>query len=388
MTQRYENKAAPHIIFFLVDDWGYNDCGYQSSWLNWTTPNIDKLMQAGVRFTHYYTHELCGPSRAALLTGRYAARFGMNGDTQDIVELPHSEFTLGQEMQSAGYRTNLIGKWHMGYSNWEQTPTFRGFDYFYGYYGGEIDYWTKFNGPWLDLHEMEYVVNDTHALDITTHSAYLYEQKAEEVISKHAVNYPNTPMFLYYASQLIHTSPSGTWQAPQHFIDRCALYVNTTHTNTNTLNAESYCALNLMLDEVIGNLTCALHTAGMYDNTLFVLVSDNGGVPTMSGNSWPFKGAKGSLYRGGESVAGFMYGSTSVIPAVSQGSSYDGVMHVTDWLPTLMNVATNGAWNGSYKGQHWTGWTTGSHFSPMAHRKDMKFCIFSTHMATSHTSIT
>ena len=110
VTQRYQNKAAPHIIFFLVDDWGYNDCGYQSSWLNWTTPNIDKLMHAGVRFTHYYTHELCGPSRAALLTGRYAARFGMNGDTQDIVELPHSEFTLGQEMQSAGYRTNLIGK--------------------------------------------------------------------------------------------------------------------------------------------------------------------------------------------------------------------------------------------------------------------------------------
>ncbi len=304
-----------------MDDWGFNDAGYQSTYLNWTTPNIDKFMLSGIRLGNYFTHELCGPSRAALLTGRYATRFGMHGNTVDTIELPLAEVTISEELKSAGYRTNLVGKWHMGYSTWSRTPTFRGFDSFYGYYGGEIDFWTKKNGNWLDLHDGTSLVSDPYALSTSTHSAYLYQQRAEAIIADHALNHASQPMFMYYASQLIHE----TWAAPAHFIARCV-------DSTSNLAQQTYCGMNLMLDEVVGNLTCALEASGMLDNTLFVLVSDNGGLPSMAGNSYPFKGAKGSLYRGGSSAAGFVFGSSNVIPVVNQGSSYSGIMHVTGWV--------------------------------------------------------
>jgi arylsulfatase A-like enzyme len=263
----------------------------------------------------------------------------MHGNTVDIIELPLAEVTIAEELKSAGYRTNLVGKWHMGYSTWSKTPTFRGFDSFYGFYGGQIDYWTKMDGPNLDFHDGLAVASDAYTLSPSTHSAYLYQQRAEAVIADHALNYADQPMFMYYASQLIHDA----WQAPTRFLTRC-------YDSTATSDQTAYCAMNLMLDEVVGNLTCALERSGMLDNTLFVLVSDNGGLPSMTGNSYPFKGAKGSVYRGGVSANGFVYGSSNIIPTARRGTKYSGLMHVTDWLPTLMSAATNGAWTGSYSG--------------------------------------
>jgi hypothetical protein len=160
IAQKYSHSAAPNIVIFLVDDWGYNDIGYRSTYMNWTTPNIDKLANNGIKLGNYYTHELCGPSRAALLTGRYATRFGMHGSDKDIVEVPLTEVTLAEELKSAGYRTYLIGKWHLGWSSLSHTPTYRGFDYYYGYLGGFVDYWTKKYGSHLDLTENESLVTN------------------------------------------------------------------------------------------------------------------------------------------------------------------------------------------------------------------------------------
>jgi hypothetical protein len=160
IVQKYSHPTAPNIVLFLVDDWGYNDIGYRSTYMNWTTPNIDKLANNGIKLSNYYTHELCGPSRAALLTGRYATRFGMHGSDKDIVEVPSAEVFLSEELKSAGYRTYMVGKWHLGWSALAKTPTFRGFDYFYGYLGGFIDYWTKKYGTHQDLTENTRLVTD------------------------------------------------------------------------------------------------------------------------------------------------------------------------------------------------------------------------------------
>lgn len=323
IEQLYSYSAAPNIVFFVVDDWGANDIGYQSDYLSWTTPNVDKLAANGIKLGNYYTNEWCVPSRAALMTGRYALRFGMHSPDDSSItsmELPLTEVTLAEELKSAGYRTNLIGKWHLGWSTDSKTPYHRGFDYFYGFLGAKIDYWTKEFDNFLDLRENDSTVTDEDEISEDLHTAYLYAKKAEEVIADHSKNYPDQPLFLYYGSQLIHTS----WSAPQSYIDRCGVEEGTASTSTLT-----YCAMNLLLDEAIGNLTCALDKYDMNDNTVFILVSDNGGILSMDGNNAPFRGSKGSMLRGANNVPAFIMGPNSLIPSNMVGETYDGQIHVT-----------------------------------------------------------
>jgi len=182
-------------------------------------------------------------------------------------------------------------------------------------------------------------VKSKDALDETIHSAYLYASKVEDVLKDHSEKHADKPMFLYYASQLIHTD----WEVPQSFINRCTV-------EGNDVTELTYCGMNLLLDEVVGNLTCALEKYGFADNTLIIFASDNGGNVELDGNNFPYRGAKGSLYRGAESVAAFIYGSESLLGKGRRGTSYDGQMHVTDWMPTLMGLASGGLWKGSMTG--------------------------------------
>jgi arylsulfatase A-like enzyme len=191
----------------------------------------------------------------------------------------------------------------------------RGFDSFYGFYGGFIDYWTKKNGNQIDLNDNLDSVTEAADLASTKHSAYLFAEKAVEVISRHATDYSNSPMFMYFASQLVHT-PN---QAPTYYLERCG------YTGVEN-DLVSFCAMNLMLDEIIYNITCALQTNNMWQNTLFVVASDNGALKTTGGN-FPFRSAKGSMFRGGQSVPAFIAGPA--VPAALAGSIYTGNMHVT-----------------------------------------------------------
>jgi arylsulfatase A-like enzyme len=133
VEQKFSHTTAPNLIFFLVDDWGHNDPGYQSSVWPTLTPNINKLAGEGVILTNYFSHEKCSPSRSAFLTGRYSVRTGLHGLGDG--ELPSSEYLIGEELRTAGYATHIIGKWHMGFSTWAKTPLYRGFDTFFGYGG-------------------------------------------------------------------------------------------------------------------------------------------------------------------------------------------------------------------------------------------------------------
>lgn len=207
VTQTYTYEDAPHIVFVLIDDWGYNDYGSRSTYLSWTTPTMDNLASEGIVLENYYTYQSCSPTRAAFLTGRFALRTGVNSVGP---ELPLNETTLAQELHSAGYRTYMVGKWHVGKSTSQHLPTNRGFDYFYGFLDGDEDYYTKMTNssgidtPTLDLQVNDQLVTSEEEKDSSLHSAYLFENKAEAVIASHAADYPSTPMFLYYAMQLIH----------------------------------------------------------------------------------------------------------------------------------------------------------------------------------------
>ncbi len=141
----------PNIVIILADDLGSSDLGYRGSDIK--TPNIDALAHGGVRLESYYGLPLCTPARAALLTGRYPMRHGL----QTLVifpshkyGLPTDETTLPQALKSVGYHTAMVGKWHLGHADRKYWPQNRGFDYFYGNLVGEVDYFTKDRGGVVD----------------------------------------------------------------------------------------------------------------------------------------------------------------------------------------------------------------------------------------------
>ena len=143
--------GKPNIVFIMADDLGNADLGYRGSEIK--TPNIDKLASGGVRCESFYGMPVCTPSRAALMTGRYPMRHGL----QTLVifpshtyGLPTDERTLPQALKEAGYRTLMVGKWHLGHADKKYWPQNRGFDHFYGNLVGEVDYFTKDRGGLTD----------------------------------------------------------------------------------------------------------------------------------------------------------------------------------------------------------------------------------------------
>lgn len=327
IQQLYSYEDAPHIIFCLIDDWGYNDFGKISTYMTWTTPTIDRLAEEGIHISNYYTNEVCAPSRASLMTGRYVLRLGV---FSNVAELPLTEVTLAEELKSAGYRNYMIGKWHLGLSTPTHLPINRGFDYFYGFLLGDSHYWSKKYGKFFDLMENDQSVTKKSELDNSLHSAYLFQSKAEDAIKFHAENYPTTPMFLYYSFQLIH-SP---WTVPLKYLERCIPQNDGAYDpfdddegRSSDMLIENYCGMNVMVDEAIANLTCTLEKYGFNNNTVLIISGDNGGEYHINGNSFPFNGHKGSWNRGGISNNAIIH--SKLLPNSRIGTTYDGVVHIT-----------------------------------------------------------
>lgn len=199
-----------------------------------------------------------------------------------------------------------------------RTPTYRGFDSYYGYWSGFMDYYTKTYNDLLDLHTGLDLVTDETELSDDLHAAFLFQSKAEEIIADHATNYPTTPLYLYYAMQLMHFPLT----APTIYSERCV------GVKSDYTDEEKYCGMSLMLDEAIANLTCTLKAYDMADDTILVVTSDNGGEGTISGDSVPFRGHKYAYFRGGLSANAFVSAGTR-IPAEARGTFYDGQMHIT-----------------------------------------------------------
>ncbi len=152
----------PNVVFLLADDLGRADCGFMGG-TKIQTPNIDRLAAKGVRLDAHYALPVCSPTRAALMTGRYPMRQGLQvGVVRPWADygLPLEERTLADALSQAGYETEIVGKWHLGHVKPDYLPTHRGFDHQYGHYNGALDYFTHIRDGGLDWHRDDHVSMD------------------------------------------------------------------------------------------------------------------------------------------------------------------------------------------------------------------------------------
>ncbi|TIU90043.1 MAG: arylsulfatase [Mesorhizobium sp.] len=319
--------AQPNIVYIISDDQGWKDVGYHGSDIK--TPNIDKLAAEGARLEQYYAQPMCTPTRAALMTGRYPLRYGLQ--TAVIPQggsygLALDEYPLPQMLKDAGYATAMSGKWHLGHSKTAYWPRQRGFDSFYGALLGEIDHFTHkaANGS-PDWYRNNKPLNEQGFDNI------LFGAEAVRVINKHD---QKKPLFLYLA----FTAPHTPFQAPKEFLDR--------YSNIADESRRKYAAMVSVIDDEIGKVVEALEKRGMRENTLIVFQSDNGGVVDahfagesavkgkLPADNGPYRDGKGTTYEGGTRVAGLVNWPGKIRPA-----SVDGMMHVVDIYPTLAGLA-------------------------------------------------
>ncbi|XP_068685139.1 arylsulfatase B-like [Montipora foliosa] len=306
-----------NILLVVIDDFGWSDVGFHGSKIE--TPNMDKLASEGVILDNYYVQPICSPTRSALLSGRYPIHTGLQHGVirpEEPYGLPLNFTILPQKLKEAGYSTHMVGKWHVGFFEWPYTPTYRGFDSFYGFYTGAEDHFTHDRMGIVDLHDNKDPVKNMGGV----YYARLFAKQAQDVILSHNAS---KPLFLYLPFQNVH----GPTQAPQEYLDKYQFIEN--------LTRRKYAAMVDIVDEAIGNVTEAMKQAGLWDNTLLIVSTDNGGIPEQGGYNWPLRGHKASLWEGGARGVGFVHGKM----LQKTGIMCKELLHVTDWYPTLLYLA-------------------------------------------------
>lgn len=320
------DAAKPNIVYILADDLGWGDAGFRGSDIK--TPNLDILAKDGATLEQFYTQPMCTPTRAALMTGRYPLRYGLQTGVipgAGTYGLSTDEYLLPQTLKDAGYATALVGKWHLGHANPEFWPRQRGFDYFYGALVGEIDHFKH------SSHGVPDWYRDNTPIEEEGFDNVLFGNEAVRVVQDHDTS---KPLFLYLA----FTAPHTPYQAPQEYLDR--------YTDIADENRRAYAAMVSVMDDAIGKVMAALKEHGMSDNTLIVFHSDNGGVKDslfagdtkvaggLPANNGPYRSGKGTLYEGGTRVIALANWPGKIKPG-----PMNEPLHVVDMYPTLASIA-------------------------------------------------
>ena len=286
----FADDPRPNIILILADDLGYGDVGFNGC-TEIPTPNIDSLATDGVRFANgYSSHPFCSPMRAGLMTGRYQHRFGYLTNiaydrNNHLMGLPTSEITIATRLRKSGYRTGMVGKWHLG-AGAPFHPMRRGFDFFYGFLGGAHDYFVvDTKNPKLQARQEGIDDNGTP----TGLDGYLTTVLTDQAIKFIGSNH-DAPYFLYVA----YNAPHLPLQAPKEEIAKFASIKNP--------HRRTYAAMVSVMDQEIGRLLKTIDQRGERENTLVIFLSDNGGPEANRSENGVLRGRKGDLFEGGVHV--------------------------------------------------------------------------------------
>lgn len=320
--------AKPNIVYIVADDLGWKDVGFNGA-KDVKTPNIDALAAGGARFEEFYVQPMCTPTRAALMTGRYPFRYGLQTaviPSTSTYGLSEEEWLLPQALREAGYDTAIIGKWHLGHADKKFWPRQRGFDYQYGAMIGELDYYTHDDKGVLDW------FRDNEPVREEGYTTTLLGNDAVKYIQKHG---PARPFFMYLAFNAPHTP----YQAPKEYVDRFPDIEDPTR--------RTYAGMISCVDDQVGRVVAALDKAGIRDNTLIVFHSDNGGTRnamfagvmadmskvTIPCDNGSYREGKGTLFEGGVRVCALANWPGKIVPG-----QREELIHIVDMYPTLAGL--------------------------------------------------
>jgi len=316
----------PNIVYLIADDLGWKDVGFHGG--NIQTPNLDRLAAGGAVLNAFYAQPFSTQTRAALMTGRYPMRYGLQTATilpSSQYGLPTDERTLAQALKEAGYYTAFVGKWQLGHAKQEFWPTRRGFDYFYGSLTGQVDVQLKKTAK-ADWHRGEQLLKEDGYVTA------LLGKDATNVIDKHN---PERPLFLLVS----FTAPAAPYGAPKQLVDK--------YRDISDDALRNYAAAVTALDQAVGEVVSALERRKMLDNTLIVFQSDNGGalptkfatgdadVSSFAADNGIFREGRGSLYEGGVRVVALASWPGRIKPK----SVVTDMLHATDMYATLLKLA-------------------------------------------------
>jgi arylsulfatase A-like enzyme len=322
-------EPKPNILFILADDLGWADVAFHRG--NVPTPNLDKLAAEGLELTQHYVYPVCSPTRSALLSGRYATRFGVT-NPQNPRAFRWDTITLARALKSVGYDTALCGKWHLG-SMPEWGPQKFGFDHSYGSLAGGV-------GPWNHRYKEGEFTRTWHR------NGGLIEEQGHvtDLIAREAIAWlkgrGSKPFFLYVPFTAVHIPI----REPEEIVRRVP-------TAITEPSRRQYAADVMHFDDAVGRLLAALEKSDKAKNTLVVFSSDNGGYPTArnddpqypadnytpgpaGGDNQPLRGMKTTVYEGG-------IRTPTVVrwPGKLKPGKFEGVAHIADWMPTFCALA-------------------------------------------------
>lgn len=322
--------APPNLVIVLLDDLGYADVGFNGC-RDIPTPNLDRIASEGVRCTNaYVTHSVCGPSRAALITGRYQCRFGASRNptcdpTVPNNGVPVTESNLAELLSPRGYRSIAIGKWHLG-THPELRPLARGFDEFFGFLTGGHDYsperltledLSEVNEPWA-WYRTKLLRNETR-VETDDYLSDELSDAAVDFVERHH----DQPFFLYLAYNAPHTPLQATAEYLARF------------DSIQDPKRRTYAAMVSAVDDGVGRVLDKLSEHGLDEQTIVFFLSDNGGATNNSSRNTPLRGHKGSPFEGGVRVP-FAVRWTGALPA---GVDYNEPVSSMDIAGTIVSQA-------------------------------------------------
>ena len=321
------DTSQPNIIVIMTDDMGYAGPSIEPYGNpHYETPGMDQLAREGLLFTDFHSSSpVCSPTRTGLLTGRYQRRAGIeavihpySGHPEHRKGLKKTETTFAELFRAAGYKTGIVGKWHMGYpeKNPEYHPDNHGFDYFRGYHSGNIDYINH----WGDHYEHDWWHGRTETVEegYTTH---LINKYALEFIEENK----DKPFCLYIA----HESPHAPIQGPNDPIQR-----GPGLEERETPLEEAMKQMMLEMDIGVTQVREKVVELGLEKNTLILFFSDNGDAPNTATGSPLLRAHKGSVYEGGHRVPAIAWWPGRI----EAGTRTDAQAITIDVMPTILSI--------------------------------------------------
>jgi arylsulfatase A-like enzyme len=320
------DRPRPNILFILADDLGYADLSCYGR-RDYTTPVLDRLAREGTRFSQAYANSaVCSATRTALMTGRYQNRLAIGLEeplTIRDVGLPPSHPTLPSLMRNQGYETALIGKWHLGELP-NYGPLKSGYNHFWGFRGGSIDYFTH------DLLGRGDLWDNNHPIEQAGYITDMLGDRTIKTIGEYAQSKKQFLISLHFSA------PHWPWEGPEDEDEARRLSGVRNPADLGDYKGGSlktYADMVTRMDMQIGRILSELEKQGIADNTIVIFTSDNGGE--RFSDTWPFSGRKTELLEGGLRIPAIIRWPGHV-PA---GVVNDQVIMSMDWLPTLLAAA-------------------------------------------------